>query len=214
MAKVPRAPDLERLRTLEPALKRLPAGTRLWRLYLRAGRHPTAWNEFRHVGPVETARFDHHLPDPHGNPTVQERSILYAAYHPYTCLAEVYQNRRTIHRCYHQPWLVAFETTCGLDLLDLTGPFSTQSGASMGLMSCARSVARRWAQGYYEAYPQVHGLCYPSSMYANAMAVALTDRSEASGVLPGVPIFHRALADPAMLSIIRNAARVLGYALR
>jgi hypothetical protein len=211
MAKVPRAPDLATLRALDPPITTLPVGTRLWRLYYRGGNHPTAWRDFRHVGPVD-ARFDHHLPDTDGNPAVQDRAILYAAAHPFTCLAEVYQQERTINRWHKQPWLVALEIKNEINLLDLTGPFSTQSGASMGLMSCARSVARRWAQGYYEAYETLHGLCYPSSMHANAMAMVLTDRAEAVGVLPEVPRFHRGLADPAMLSIIRNAARTLGYA--
>lgn len=211
MAKVPRALDLATLRTLDPPTTTLPVGTRLWRLYYRGGNHPTAWRDFRHVGPVD-ARFDHHLPDTDGNPAVQDRAILYAAAHPFTCLAEVYQQERTINRWHKLPWLVAFEIKNEINLLDLTGSFPTQSGASMGLMSCARSVARRWAQGYYEAYETLHGLCYPSSMHANAMAVVLTDRAEAVGVLPEVPRFHRALADPAMLSIIRNAARTLGYA--
>lgn len=211
MAKVPRAPDLETLRTLDPPIKALPVGTRLWRLYYRGGNHPTAWRDFRHVGPVD-ARFDHHLPNTDGKPAVQSRAILYAAAHPFTCLAEVYQQTRTINRWHKQPWLVAFEITNEINLLDLTGPFPTQSGASMGLMSCARSVARRWAQGYYEVYETLHGLCYPSSMHANAMAAVLTDRAEAVGVVPEVPRFHRALADPAMLSIIRNAGRTLGCA--
>ena len=213
MVKVPRAPDLEKLRTLDPPTKALPSGTRLWRLYYRGGNHPTSWCDFRHVGPVD-ARFDHHLPDKHGNAAAQNRAILYAAVHPFTCLAEAYQQTRTINRWHKQPWLVAFEITKKINLLDLTGPFATQSGASMGLMSCARSVARRWAQGYYEAYETLSGLCYPSSMHANVTALVLTDRAEAVGVLPAVPRFHRALADPAMLSIIRNAARTLGYAIQ
>jgi len=33
-------------------------------------------------------------------------------------------------------------------------------------------------------------------------------------VLPAVPAFHRALADPALLTVLRNAARALGYLLR
>ena len=211
MPKVPRVPDLETLRALDPQIRTLPIGARLWRLYYRGGRHPTAWHDFRHVGSVD-ARFDHHLSDKDKDPAVQDRATLYAAAHPFTCLAEVHQQKRTINRWHQQPWLVAFQTTNEIKLLDLTGPFATRSGASMGLMSCARSVARRWARGYYEAYESLHGLCYPSSMHANATAVVLTDRAEAVGVLPEVPRFHRALADPAMLSIIRNAARTFGYA--
>ncbi len=167
------------------------------------------WCDFRHVGPLG-ARFDHHLPDD-GAPTQQERSVLYAAAHPFTCLAEVYQTTRTISRWHKDPWLVAFELTKPLDLLDLTGAFPTKSGASMGLMTGPRSVERRWACAYYEVYENTHGLYYPSSMHANAPAAVLTDRAEALDVPPKHPSFHRALADPALLSILRNAARTLGY---
>ena len=139
--------------------------------------------------------------------------MLYAANHPFTCFAEAYQTTRTISRWHKDPWLVAFEITTSLDLLDLSGPFPTKSGASMGLMTGPRSVARRWAQGYYAAYEDVSGLYYPSSMHANVPAMVLTDRAEVLDVLAEHPSFHRALADPALLTILRNAARTLGYRL-
>lgn len=213
MVKVPREPSLETLRALEPALQTLPVGTRLWRLYFRGGRHPTRWSEFRHVGPLD-GRFDHHLPAEKGDPTLQERSVLYTAHHPWTCLAEVYQATRVINRDHKQPWLVAFEIAKPVQLLDLTGRFPTQSGASMGLMTGPRSVSRRWARGYYEVYSRAQGLIYPSSMHANEPALLLNDRAEVAGALPAVPAFHRALADPALLTVLRNAARALGYLLR
>jgi RES domain-containing protein len=213
MVKVPREPSLETLRLLEPTFQELRAGTRLWRVYFRGGRHPTRWSESRHVGPLD-GRFDHHLPDAKGNPALQERSVLYAARQPLTCLAEAYQATRVINRDHKQPWLVAFEIAKAVRLLDLTGRFPTQSGASMGLMTGPRSVSRRWARGYYEVYSRAQGLIYPSSMHANEPAVALNDRAEVAEVLPPVPAFHRALADPALLTVLRNAGRALGYFLR
>jgi RES domain-containing protein len=213
MVKVPREPSLEKLRALEPTFPEIPVGTQLWRLYFRGGQHPTRWSEFRHVGPLD-GRFDHHLPDEKGDPTLQERSVLYAARHPWTCLAEVYQATRVINRDHKQPWLVAFEIAKPVQLLDLTSRFPTQSGASLGLMTGPRSVSRRWARGYYEVYSRAHGLIYPSSMHANQPALVLNDRAEAAGALPVVPAFHRALADPALLTVLRNAARALGYLLR
>lgn len=212
MAKVPRAPSLDKLRSINPAVQILPIGSRLWRLYFRGGQHPTQWSDFRHIGPLDT-RFDHHLPKPNNDPIQQDRSVLYAAAHPLTCLSEVFQSKRTINRWYKDPWLVAFEITKPLALLDLTGAFATESGASMGLMSGPRSVARRWAQGYYEVYNNLHGLYYPSSMNANDPAMVLTDRTEALDMIPTHSSFHRALGDPAILTILRNAARTLGYRL-
>jgi hypothetical protein len=159
------------------------------------------------------ARFDHHLPGQDGEPVQQARGIVYAALHPYTALAEVFQKTRAIYRWSGEPWLVALDVAQAVPLLDLTGAFPTRAGASMALMTGARSVARRWAQGFYEAFPEVAGLYYPASMHANQPAVALTDRAEGLGVMPERPIFHRALGDAAMLTVLRNAARTLGYKL-
>ncbi len=43
--------------------------------------------------------------------------------------------------------------------------------------------------------------------------MVLTDRAEAAGVVPRQPSFHRALGDPALLSLLKNVARSVGYAL-
>ena len=100
-----------------------------------------------------------------------------------------------------------------VELLDLMGGFATRAGASMGLMTGARSVSRNWARGFYDAYPDLQGIRYPSSMYANAAALVLNDRAETRGVIPDQSGFHRALDDAAQLTLLKNAARQLGYAL-
>lgn len=210
MPKVPRRPSADQLKSLSPAIKQLAAGTRLWRVYFRGGAHPTRWSEFRYVGPLDS-RFDHHAVTKDGRPSLQKLGVFYAGAHPTTCLAEVYQKTRTINRWYREPWLVGFELRQSVELLDLTGAFVTRSGASMALMSTARSVSRQWARGYYAAYPGLDGFYYPSSMHANEPAVVLNEQADARGVLPHHPRFHRALSDPAMLSILRNAARTVGY---
>lgn len=209
MPKVPRQPNLARLRETEPDVLVLPRGTELWRVYFRGGEHPTFWNEFRHVGPLDS-RFDHHDGE---EPAYQARSVLYAARSPVTCLDESFQKTRTIHRSARAGWLAGFELATDTALLDLMGGFATRAGASMGLMSGPRSVSRTWARGFYDAYPSIHGLRYPSSMHANRTAVVLTDRAQAAGALPSQPEFHRALADPVMLDVLKNAADELGYAL-
>jgi hypothetical protein len=53
------------------------------------------WNTFRTFGPLQTARFDHHLPDEHGEPRLQDRGIYYAAMEIATCLAELFQGGST-----------------------------------------------------------------------------------------------------------------------
>ena len=209
MPKVPRWPDLARLRELDAETAVVPKGTELWRVYFRGGRHPTRWSEFRHVGPLD-ARFDHHEADIATQPS---RSVLYAAWHPVTCLAEVFQKVRTIHRLQRDGWLVGFELAADIEVLNLMGGFATKAGASMGLMTGARSVSRHWARGFYDAYPNVLGFQYPSSMHANAPALVLNDRAETRGAVANQPTFHRALADPAILTVLKNAANELGYVL-
>lgn len=209
VAKVPREPVLAALQKTTPATIRLKKGTELWRIYFRGGRHPTRWNEFRHVGPVD-ARFDHHKG---AKPSKQTRSVLYAAIDPLTCLAEVFQKQRVLKRSQSDGWLVGFATTGDIELLDLTGRFPTQVGASMGLMTGPRSISRNWARGFYTAYTEVQGIRYPSSMYANAPVIVLNDRAERLGVIPEQPSFHRSLSDPSLITFLRNAAYDLGYLL-
>jgi hypothetical protein len=211
MAKLPRHPDLHYLQTLDPPIEILPVGTRLWRVYFRGGKHPTDWYALRYVGPTTGGRFDHHLPREDGLPHKQLVGVMYAALDAVTCLAEVYQKRRFIYRRRTDPWLVAFDLEQALPLLDLTGDFPTQIGSSMALMSGPRSSARAWARGFYTSYPDTQGLYYPSSMHANKPAVVLNERAEKNAILPESPQFHRSLSDPAMITLLRNAARTLGY---
>jgi hypothetical protein len=198
-------PDPARLRRLAPAVIHLPAGTRLWRVYARGGAYPTTWLTPRTFGPIASARFDHHLEPAR----VQARGILYAASAPAICLAEVFQARRLIDVASGQPWLASFRLTDEVIVLDLTGLWPTQAGASMALASGPRPRARRWSRAIYDAYPVVQGLWYPSSMHGNQPAVALYERAQAA--LPPHPSFHRALADPVLLPLLRRVAIAIGY---
>ena len=209
MPKVPRGPSTELLESLAPEVKTVPARSVIWRIYFRNGPHPTRWMDFRYVGPID-ARFDHHA----GNePARQDRSVLYAADDPITCLAEVFQKTRVMNRWHKEPWLVGFETDKPMRLLDLTGSFPTRAGASMGLMTGPRSVSRTWARAFHDSWPEIDGLYYPSSMHASRPAIVLNERAREAGVMPEQASFHRSLGDPAILSILRNAACSLGYAL-
>lgn len=211
MSKLPRQPDLDRLRELEPELFELPAGTELYRIYFRGGNHPTRWNALRYFGPTN-ARFDHHEPNDRGDAQRQARGIAYYAPQAITCLAEVFQGPpRIIRRHRDDPWLVAFELQSPLTLLDLRQGFALRAGASMKLMSGPKSFSRNWARGFYDTYARVDGLYYPSSL-TNEPAIVLNERA-AANVFPSTPSFHRALSDPALLTPLRNAARELGYGL-
>ncbi len=208
MPKFPNPPSVEALRAIEPDTLRLRRGTVLARVYFTAGPYPTRWNEFRRYGPTN-ARFDHHVPDPGGQP----RAILYCATGAETCFAEMFQETRRIDRTRNAPWLVVFRLERDLELLDLTGAYPTRAGASTAINSGSRVRARAWARAWYEALPGLHGIYYASSMNANEPAIALTDRAEQLAPLPGHPDLNRPLADDALLDVLKHAAARLGYGL-
>ena len=206
MAKFPEPPSVARLRAIRPQLRRLPAGTDLWRIYFAGGVHPTTWNGFRFFGPTDS-RFDHQLLPR----SVQARGLLYVADSALTCLAEVFQASRTIDRSLRVPRLACFTLSRDLQLLDLASAWVTRAGASTAIHSGMRARARRWSAAIYDAYPHIDGLAYCSSMNANAPALALYER--AAGALPSGVRLDRALADGALLPQLDHAGLTLGYAL-
>jgi hypothetical protein len=213
MPKFPNPPGVAALARLEPAVRSIPPGSRVARVYHSRSRHALRWDEFRHFGPLNS-RWDHHLPDAGGMPVTQERSVYYAATDAKTCLAEFFQHTRRIDRASQSPWLVVFELAQSLDLIDLTGDFATRMGASMEIHSGTRVRARRWACDLYEAFPTTHGILYSSSMNGGAPVLAVSDRAEKRGMFPEHPLLHRALADDVLLDTLKDAADKLGYALR
>jgi hypothetical protein len=115
---------------------------------------------------------------------------------------------------FQTPWLVVFETSRELKLLDLTGDFATRMGASMAIHSGSRARARGWARDLYEAYPEAQGILYAASMHEGQHAIALNERALQGPLFPAHPLFHRALADDVMVDVLKHAASDLGYALR
>lgn len=213
MAKFPNPPGVAALTLLTAAIRTFEPGSRLARVYYSRSRYPLRWDEFRHFGPLNS-RWDHHFPDGNNRPMMLERSVYYAATDAQTCLAEFFQQGRRIDRAAQAPWLVVFELSQPLTLLDLTGDFVTRMGASMAIHSGPRSRARQWACELYDAFPALDGFLYASSMNGGAPALALADRAEKRAVLPPHPLFHRALADDVLLDALKYAASSLGYALR
>jgi hypothetical protein len=166
---------------------------------------------FRAHGPTN-GRFDHHLPDPSDAAWHHaDRAILYLAVDGPTCIAEAFQDGRTIDRKARDPWLVGLRIRRPVTLLDLTGTWPTRAGASMKISCGPRPTAQRWSRTIYEAYPEIEGICYGSSMRANKPCVALYER--AADAMPDRPLFNRPLNDPTWLDVLRNTATDLGYLL-
>jgi len=205
LPKFPHPPPVERLVELGAEERAVPEGTALFRVYFRGGAHSGTWKGFRSFGPVASARFDHHLSPPH----MQSRGILYVAWHPRTCLAEVFQAKRRIDALSRSPLLVGFEIVRPMPLLDLTGLWPTRAGASTAISSGPRARAQAWARRIYDAYPWLNGIFYGSSMDGNAPCAALFER--AADALPAFPRHHRALVDPLLRPLLQRAALRLNY---
>jgi hypothetical protein len=183
----------------------------LARIYFAAGLHPARWNQFRRFGPT-AARWDHHLPDPQGAACEQNRAVLYCAPDIDTCVAEVFQATRRVDRTRDAPWLVVLGLREAINLLDVRGTFATRIGTSTAMHSGPRARARAWAREFYDAYPDIQGLYYGSSMNGHAPAVVLNDRAHRA--MPEQPEFHRALNDDLLVEMLQHIALRLSYGLR
>jgi hypothetical protein len=200
-------PSVTELRAIAPEIHVLPAGAVLWRIYFRAGAHPSRWNGFRSFGPTG-ARFDHHPSPPKRHRT---RGILYASDSGPTSLAEVFQQTRVIDRFADTPAVAAFRLKRDLRLLDLTGAWPTRAGASMAINSGSRAKARAWSRAIYAAFPDVAGLRYASSMNANQPAFALYERARSA--VPAAAVLDLPLDTPALAAPLAAAAVRFGYGL-
>jgi hypothetical protein len=211
VAKFPEPPGVAVLCDIAPQTVILAADTMLARIYFADGPHPSRWNQFRSFGPT-AARWDHHLPDARGVPMEQSRAVFYCAPDVDTCAAEVFQATRRIDRTRNAPGLVVFALREAATLLDLRGTFATTIGASTAIHSGPRSRTRAWARELYEAYPDIQGLYYGSSMNGHAPAVALNER--ALQAMPEQPQIHRALNDDLLVETLQQIALRLSYGLR
>jgi hypothetical protein len=204
---LPHPPSVADLQKVGPEVHVLPRGAVVWRVYFRAGSYPSSWNAFRSYGPT-AARFDHHDEPPAVHPA---KAILYGADSSPTCLAEVFQDTRVVDRGRDQPALAAFQLMQDVSLLDVTGAWPTRAGASMAISTGSRRRAREWSRAIYDAYPQLAGIRYGSSMNANRPAFALYERS--SVALPGAPLLDLPLSHPGLAVLLARAARRFGYRL-
>ena len=195
---------------------RVDADEHIWRVYRQGGSHPSTWSQFRHYGPLATGRFDPHLPPP----IVQNRGALYGSIRRplrtgapalHACLAEAFQDTRTIDTRDRDPWVVAFAPAAPLALLDLASAWTTRVGGHQSLSTGPRDIAREWARAIYEDYPHLDGIHYPAANFGPGHNIVLFERADTR--MPASPRFHRPLADPGLRPILGQVADLLGYAL-
>jgi hypothetical protein len=213
-SKLPWPPPVERLRAVrrDDDVVAVAPMTGLARIYLAGGRHPSSWSTFRTMGPIATARFDPHPPTRAGGPAEAEGcGVLYAAVELQTCVAESFQTTRVVDRRAGRPWLTIFRATRVLRLLDLTGTWPTRAGASQAISSGDRARSRSWARTIREAFPDVDGVWYRSSMDRGRPSICLWD--PARDAMPASPWAHLPLDAPGLTLPLARACRALGYQL-
>ncbi|WP_226783258.1 RES domain-containing protein [Oceaniglobus trochenteri] len=201
------------LSKVAPEIYRLPAGHELLRIWSSDTRYLSGFSQFRFFGPT-SSRFDHHLPSSSGAPVIGDRGILYAVEQgsdaAISALAEVFQSSRTIDLTTGKPFLSIFSTTLDLKLLDLTGHWTTRIGASALISSGRREICRGWSRDFYDAYPDIDGIRYRSSMSGGGtIAFALFERGLPA--MPASPDVNLSLNDPVLRRTIAQAARLLGF---
>ncbi len=203
----PPPPELPKLRRRD--ITTLAAGTLCWRVYRSGGPHPVTWAAFRGHGPTAAGRFDHQEPPPHDDPV---RAISYVALDAVGAIAESFQGGRLIDRRRQAPWLVGFELTGAVDLLDLTRLWPTRAGASQAIASGRRATAQAWSRAIYRSYPDLAGVLYRSAMAGGSLNVALYERARPA--MPQRPATHVPLTHPGLSLPLARAAARLGYGLR
>jgi RES domain-containing protein len=198
--------DVVRLRTRD--LVAVTTETVLWRVHRTSGAHVVPWNALRHYGPVASCRFDPQPPPPRAD---QAEGVTYLAISAQTALAEAFQTRRLVDRHLGAPALVGLRLTRPVRLLDLSRTWPTRAGASQAISSGRRDLAQAWARRLREAFPELEGVWYPSSMDGGGWCVALW--TPAADALPAAPVLSRPLADPALADRLAATAARLGYRL-
>ncbi|PPK66836.1 RES family NAD+ phosphorylase [Actinokineospora auranticolor] len=216
MSRLPQPPapeDLKPLLRVDEDVVALHSGTHLVRIFAAAGAHRQRWNSFRYTGPLPHARFDPQPLGPDAGPaTAPGHGVLYFGLSVRTCVAEVFQQTSVVDRTTRKPHLVVFRPRRTLRLLDLCGLWPTRAGASQEMNSGTKTTTQAWARAIREAYPDLDGVWYRSSMDSGEPAVCLWD-PPASGSLPRTPDVLLPLDYPGLDLPLARVCEELNYTL-
>ena len=212
MPKLPQhPPSTAAILSAAPEIIDFPPGLRAWRIYPRGGKYPVEWDEFRHYGPLASARFDPHELASDGSPCLQGKGAIYVGDAFPTAVAEVFQGHRRVNPRRNRPAVTAFEFVRPLRLLNLWGDFGIRVGGSSKFATGPKTVTRAWSRAFYDALPDIDGIRYESSMRPGSAAYVLYER--AATALPAAPLLNRDLDDLDLHVPLVNACHRLGYSL-
>lgn len=206
MVKLPLPPPAEQLCYQPEHLHQLSTEAVLWRVHRTSGQHIVPWNQLRYWEPSPTMRFDPHQPPAR----TQFRGVGYASLTVPTALAEVFQQRRVINTRRSAPYLTAWSPAREMTLLDLTGTWPVQAGASHVINTGRRDYCRAWARAIHIAWPDVDGLWHHSSMSGGD---AVTLSTHACDSFPPRPTLSLPLDHPGLRQHPLAAAAQLNYRL-
>lgn len=207
----PAAADLPRLRSADL----IPStGMVAVRLYRVDGAHPQSWDQFRFHGPLAGMRFDHQPPPTRDHP---HRGVMYAALggpragaDPLdVAVLETFAERGVVPVSRGSHWLVLWRPTRRLRLLDLAGSnWLARAGGNAALMSGPRAVARRWARTIWNAYGELDGISWSSSVLPAGRSLVFFER--AADAVPTHPLLHVPLQHPRLLAPLARIAEEYG----
>lgn len=163
----------------------------LWRIHWATGHHPSAWDELRTYGPIDSMRWD-----PQGEDGVApahgfQPSVAYTATTVYAAFAEVFQDDRGIH-LHSSRNLSAWHPTRELRLIDLAASdFGVHNHAAHLLPSENKALTRSWARAIFDQLgDRIDGLLHESTIIGDRVAVLFTGARDA---YPTAPSFSRPL---------------------
>jgi hypothetical protein len=82
----------------------------------------------------------------------------------------------------------------------------------MAIGTGKRKRTREWARAIYDAFPQLAGIRYGSSMDANRPAFALYERAKAA--IPAQPLLNEPLSASGLAVLLARAAARFDYRVR
>ncbi|MFL6163291.1 MAG: RES family NAD+ phosphorylase [Jatrophihabitantaceae bacterium] len=204
MVKLPLPPEPGELQFPPEHDRVLDTAEVLWRMHRTSGEHVVPWNRLRYWGPAATMRFDPHEP----RPREQDRGASYAALSVPTALAEVFQRTRVINIRRGTPYLTAWSPARPLTLLDLTGSWPIQAGASHAINAGRRDHCRAWARAIHSARPDLDGLWHhPSTTGGDAVTLF----THAADSFPDRPVLSLPLNHPGLRGHLLAAAAQINY---
>lgn len=163
-----------------------------------------SWDALRSYGPLVGHRYDPHPPPVGDHP---DYSVAYTALDIATAAAEVFQTTRRI-RAAGDLQLTAWEPIRELRLLDLTRDWALRNRAAHSLTAAPKPTCRAWSNAIVDTWPDLDGLLAASTLTGRENVVLFQPAADS---YPAAPAFSRPLDNPAVRSVLAEAAGRIGY---